>query len=244
MNHKIDLSPFGLSEKESKVYVALLELGSGTSLLVGKKAGIPKSTTHDVLLELGKRGLASSYTQKNRKVFTAENPDKLREKVRTQEELLKTLLPELHAINNFLTHKPKVRFYEDKVGIETALEELLKEAKELIFMGNADAGFRAFPEYFPSATQQRIARKIITRGFSVDGLEARKMRSADTQSFRRTKIIQSPEKITPLAWIWNDKFAIFNTVGSPSVLIIEDHEVVTFLRAMFCLVWEHSPEVS
>lgn len=240
----IDLSPFGLTDKESKIYIALLELGRGTALSVGKKAGIPKSTTHDTLLELGKRGLASSYTYKNKKVFTAENPDKLKEKVRTQEELLKTVLPELHAINNFLTHKPKVRFYEDEAGIETALNELLDEAKDLRFMGNADAVFRAFPKYFPSSMEKRIRRGIPSRGIVVEGPRARQMLADDAKSLRRTKFIKTNEKVTPVAWLWDDKFAIFNTVGSPSVLIIEDREVVAFLRAMFTLVWDSTPDAA
>ena len=58
MNHLISqLVKVGLNEKESRVYLALLELGSGTAYAVAKKAGIKRPTAYIVLDELRKRGL-------------------------------------------------------------------------------------------------------------------------------------------------------------------------------------------
>ena len=50
------LENLGLSEKEAEIYLALLELGTGTVVEVAKKSGVKRPTAYLVLDELKKMG--------------------------------------------------------------------------------------------------------------------------------------------------------------------------------------------
>ncbi|OHB25984.1 MAG: hypothetical protein A2542_04160, partial [Parcubacteria group bacterium RIFOXYD2_FULL_52_8] len=236
MSRTIDLQPLGLTVKEGKVYVALLELGSATALEISKKSGIPKSSVHDTVGMLVRKSLVSSYAKKNRKIFSAAPPQTFVERMKSEEAHLREVLPQLVAINNARSNKPKVRFYDDKIGIETAAQEFIKEADELYSFGNVDAAFRGFPEFFPKFTKERIATKIIVRALASDGPVAREFKKEDPRSLRRTKIVLDAEAVSPTAWMWNDKIAIFNTRGLASTVILEDREVVELFKAFFQLI--------
>jgi len=56
---KKSLEGIGLSEKEVAVYLALLELGSGTVSKISRYAGINRTTGYDILDSLANKGLAN-----------------------------------------------------------------------------------------------------------------------------------------------------------------------------------------
>ena len=71
------LQKIGLSEKDSEVYLACLELGTQPASVIARKAGLKRPTTYLILEELLKKGLVSEYTGSNVKFFTAVSPDYL-----------------------------------------------------------------------------------------------------------------------------------------------------------------------
>lgn len=237
-----EFEKLGFSRKEAQVYITCLEIGSGTAFQIAKKLSIPKSTAHDILNNLVSRGYVSTYNKKNKKYFAASDPEVLGSKAVEQVEVFKRILPELKAMAYSGVGKPRVRYFDTKAGIEVAIKEMFAEAKDLIFYGNADAAWEAYPEYFPKYTKARVKSEIITRGMAVDGKVARELRDDDPKSLRRTKIITPQRNVTSLAWMWDDKFVIFNTTGDHSVLIVEDKRFAVLLKSMFEIVWNSFPE--
>lgn len=232
-----DFEKFGLERKEAKVYLAILEIGSGTALDVAKKVAIPKSTAHDILQGLVTKGLASTFRKKNKKYYTASDPEQLAERPKEQLQVFERLLPELQALAYSGVGKPRVRYFDTKVGIQVAMKEMLDEAKNLITYGNVDAVFTTYPEYFPDYTQKRIKKGIITRAILFEGPIAGELQEKDVQSIRKIKIIKPAADSSSLYWIWNDKFVIFNTIGDHSVLIVEDKRFVSLIKSMFETLW-------
>ena len=68
---KIDqiLGKYGLSDKEVKVYLALLELGPSPVRKVAGKAGVNRGTTYDILKSLRDQGLAGYYHKDKHQYF-------------------------------------------------------------------------------------------------------------------------------------------------------------------------------
>ena len=56
---KMTLQSFGLGEKETTVYIALLEIGKGTVSQISRKAGINRTTGYDILSSLANKGLVT-----------------------------------------------------------------------------------------------------------------------------------------------------------------------------------------
>ena len=59
MNIKQVLEEIGVGKTKADVYLAALEIGSGTAEEIGKQAGIPRTTAHEVLQQLLSKGLVA-----------------------------------------------------------------------------------------------------------------------------------------------------------------------------------------
>ena len=69
MEPKELLAEIGLTERESKVYLALLELGSTTTGPLVKKSEVPNSKVYEILESLQNKGLVSWITKGKTKYF-------------------------------------------------------------------------------------------------------------------------------------------------------------------------------
>ncbi len=125
-----DLVRLGFSEKEAAVYVALLRVGNAAAPEVAERAGISRSSTHDVLEHLGRMGLVTAYVEKEQHRFSAEPPERLinvlhlqRRELETREQLAQRLLPRLAAVHTSHAAKPKIRYIEGIDGLRNMQRE-------------------------------------------------------------------------------------------------------------------------
>ena len=81
MEIKHFLAQFDLIGKKADVYLAVLELGSGTVIEIARKSEIKRTTVYDILLDLEKSGLIYQTTKVNKRLFVAEDPEKLKKKL-------------------------------------------------------------------------------------------------------------------------------------------------------------------
>ena len=124
------LKELGLAEKEAKVFLASLELGSSAVQEIAKKAEINRATTYVIIEKLMKKGLMSSVEKGKKTFFQTEDPKRLlklleeqEESLKRKEEEFKKYLPELETLFNIAEEKPKVRFFEGKEGLIAIRED-------------------------------------------------------------------------------------------------------------------------
>jgi len=164
------LQKIGLSDKDSEVYLACLELGTQPASVIAKKAGLKRPTTYLILEGLVKRGLMSEYTGSNVKYFTSVPPEylltfieKQRRELSSHQRELEQFLPQLQSLSNPYSLSPKVRFYEGMEGIERAMNDTLT-AKEgsLRTYSIIDAWFARddTKDFIQWYGKQRIEKKI------------------------------------------------------------------------------------
>ena len=95
------LRELGFSKNESRVYLALLEIGSSNVGRVAARSGVYRTNVYDALEGLVKKGLSSFVVKKGVKYFEAINPEALLEILRERESKLVKILPllkEKHTI--------------------------------------------------------------------------------------------------------------------------------------------------
>lgn len=138
------LSDLGLTSKEKKIYVALLELNEQPASVIAKKVKIPRSTALFILNELVEKGFVTKKIHtSSTSYFSAISPAEIRnllnhKKQRLEGQLrdLEILAPEFHNIaKNFLPHS-KVGYFE---GIEGAYKmvDLICETDTPVFFISA-----------------------------------------------------------------------------------------------------------
>lgn len=127
------LTQAGLSDKEARVYVSMLQLGPTGAGEISRYASVSRATTYLALASLGEQGLASSYDDGKQAVFSAETPRRLAEiaerDVRTQEKRhadISSFVPELDALFRD-SSKPVVRFYEGEQGLRNLREWIARQ---------------------------------------------------------------------------------------------------------------------
>jgi len=81
-----EVESIGLSEKEARVYLAVLEMGQASVQDIGKKADVNRATTYVILDSLMKKGMIATFGEGKKSVFIAEAPHGLNNIIREQEE--------------------------------------------------------------------------------------------------------------------------------------------------------------
>lgn len=244
MKNTKELIKLGLSEREAIIYLASLEIGRGGILNISKKSGLAKSTTHDVLKGLIKKGFIHPYVKGKRRIYSSVEPSVLKKKIESQKLLIDKILPELEAMYNVDARRPHVRFFEGEEGVQAVTTEILNEAKEMLAVASVDDAFTLLPQYFPKFSQERVARGIPARIIFRNTKMAHQRKSRDKKELRTSKIVDSKIPFYSMLFIWNNKVAIMTFKKEYSILVTEDHGTAQIIRAVVELAWDHAPEAT
>ncbi|MDD4983524.1 MAG: helix-turn-helix domain-containing protein [Candidatus ainarchaeum sp.] len=235
MDTKI-LRDLGLSENESKVYIALLGLGLANAGEVTKKSEVNRTNVYDALERLIDKGLVTYIKKDKKKFFEPVNPTRLKDLLKEKEEDLDSILPEL--IDKFSSSKPKefATIYKGKRAIKTAFEEILKEKKEIFAYGAQTHFIRLFPVY------QRIWNlKRAELGIKVNMIYNEKVRES-VNSYNR-KLIEMkflPKKydFPSTVLIYGNKTMTFIWTEQPMAISITSEEVYKSNKNFFDILWK------
>jgi len=240
------LKEVGLSENESKVYLAMLELGSATVLEISARAEVNRPTTYVQIESLKKKGLVSTQTKGKKQIFIAESPEQLefmieREKrgIEQKKDDLKKILPELTGLFDVSGDKPQVRFFEGKEGLMKMQDELIRiNPKEVSGFSSANAVLKVFPGHIKNYSSRRVKKGIYARIIYTNS-EGAVLKRNDEEMLREAKFV-SPDKFPFKSdiSIYSDNIAISALEGKAVGVIITHKELADSFRALFNLLWE------
>jgi sugar-specific transcriptional regulator TrmB len=136
-----DLNKLGLSKNESKVYLALLDLGSTNAGEVIKKTKLHRNIVYDNLDRLIEKGLVSFIKIKNIKHFETTPSEefeeyilKQKEEILEKEKIMKKIIPEIKSERE-IKRKQEATIYKGKKAIKVILDEITKTKSELLVFG-------------------------------------------------------------------------------------------------------------
>ena len=127
INMKLEkfLQEFGLSKSKADVYIASLQVGTGSAADIAMTVNLPRTTTHEILQQLVSLGLVSYIMIGRTRMYSAEKPTKLKNILQEKERHLEGVLPELLSLYNTSGTRPKIRRYDGVAGIKTVFEDTL-----------------------------------------------------------------------------------------------------------------------
>lgn len=237
----------GFSEKEAKVYLALLELGEGNIAKITQKSGIKRATVYLEIEALKNKGYVSLVKRKGRNIYLAENPLRIEEHLREKTEAISKLMPELLSIANAMDRKPKVRYFEGVEGIKDVYKDTLQYKNTEILGWYSDDRIDFFDKSFilDYYMQKRIASKIPLRMFAVQSTFMNSMNEKDPKHLRQMKIIKSDQFFfsAEINLYSKDKIAII-AHRENIALIIESKKIYDTLKSIFEIMWLSQPETN
>jgi len=243
------LRKVGLTDGESKVYLALLELGSSTTGPIVKEADIAKSIVYQILDRLIQKGLVSYIVKEKTKYFQAGDPRKILGLIDEKETDLKEIknefekvLPELLS-KQLLKKKSEAIAYLGFRGVRTTHEHIydkLKRGEEYYYLG--------IPAYQPEEQHIYWKRDHIQRikaGIKCKFLynkDAHREILKDRNSYKGCEARYMPTDIkTPATFlIYKDTVAII--LQSPKYIAIEiiNEDITNSFKAYFDEFWKQS----
>lgn len=147
MSQKI--AQLGLSQKETAVYLAMLESGRSTITEITKASEQKRPTVYLALERLELLGLVERTVQGKKKLWSVVHPKRLQELADFRARQIEGILPELLARYREKKEKPVVRILEGIAGARTAYQEaysLLNSKEEGLWFGNITFLVENFPE--------------------------------------------------------------------------------------------------
>ncbi|MBN1156483.1 hypothetical protein JXA85_02630 [Candidatus Woesearchaeota archaeon] len=243
-----ELEKLGLSPNESKIYLALLEIGSSTADKISQKSGIHRRTVYDNIEKLMNKGLINYIIRANKKYFEATDPNKLndilkekKEMIEDQENILKRIMPELILAQKMSKDKQEVNVYKGKEGIKTILWDILRERKPNCVIGAHSR--EEFKDMLEKFHDERIKLKIPNRMiFKKEDIERAK--HFRERSFTEVRVIPT-EYSSPIAInIYDNKVAfLIRSVKNPLGILINNKDTSDEFRTYFEMLWNNCEKI-
>lgn len=246
------LVDFGLNDKEISIYISLLQAGPSTIMDLSRKTGIKRSTTHNNVEELIKKGLVSQTNYGERRMVIAEDPEKLKfllEQRKWDVQKLEKVMPDLVSTIYEMVPQAKtnskvdVKYYEGERGFKEVCQRSISQStKEVLFISNKEEWRRVYTEeygkeyYIPA----RLKKKLFLKELTTDSKTARDFKGEDKKLFRETRILPETYQFKPTIIICDTEVSIMLSSEPYTAIVIEDVEVANAFRMMFNFMWEGS----
>jgi len=224
----------GLTENETKVYMALLEFGPNSAGAISRKSGLHRRVIYDTTEMLIKKGMVGYIQKNNKKLFQASNPTRILEMIQEKEESIKDILPYMLGFYNKTKEKEETNFYKGKNGLKTVFEDQIEEGKEILILGASPLAYEIMEFYFHWFDKKRVTDKIKTR------IIFNKIKKETIKKIPLSEVRYLPQKYSsPLAVnIYGDKVAIILwSKENPIAIVIKHKEIAEGYKKYFELMW-------
>lgn len=238
------LENIGLTDKQIKVLLVLLESGPMFAAAAAKRAMLNRTTTYGILKELCEIGLASSAKKENFVQYQSIEPGLLPgyierrcDELTESKDQLAGALPQIKLLRTRGHTLPKVQFFEGKEGVEQAYEDTLENNKGKILheITGIDAVYTKLDPKFVKYYLEKRTRLGIKSVYVTPGTELARDRSKDDEKYMRlAKFIPPRFTFDTEIAIYDNKVGIFSyALENPVAIIIEDDTIAHTMKTLF-----------
>lgn len=234
------LNSIGFTEKESLIYLTLLELNESLPSTISRKSGVKRPTTYVILEQLQKKGFVSHISKKGNLFYRAVDPSLLLEEEKNKFLKLQNVMPLLQKLNQKFEVTPQMSVYEGKEGLIQIMEDTLTAKSDLSCWANPNIAMDLLEDYYPTYVKKKVERKIWLRGiFCYDNIGL-KFKTRGKEELREVYLV--PVEKFPFKNeinIYDDKVAIISHQDQIGV-IIQNQNIADTQKAIFNLAFEYA----
>lgn len=237
------LQEIGLNEKESAIYLALLQVDSASVVSLADKTKIKRPTVYVVLETLAKKGLVSEVEIGNKTHFAAEAPERLETYVERQKIILEEhtkrlhdIIPQLKGIQREGGERPVIKFFDGKEAAyqDTSVffTEGIKGEDTGYFIFNRDLIEEVFTEKeIEEVAKKRPALKI--KAISLYNYSKKELLSDGLSSRTRVDAVEFPIKCDMS--VYEDRIEIVTLGKRVSSIFIQSRDVADTIKTLIKL---------
>jgi len=235
------LTLFGLSPKEQTIYIANLELGPTLQVDLAQKAKMKRTTLREFLPGLLNRGTLQQKVVGKRKMLVARDPRDLIAEIDDKAKKAHDALPLLLAMQNSLSTKPEVRFFEGVEGVKQVYELTLSTGLTVYSFINSELIHPEIQKWVLEHFQQKKlerqfwAYNIVTASENVDLI-------MPEHGWRKNKLIskeQYPFEMEIFTFGDYVAFIHFRQTEEPSAILIKSQAAADTFLSIHKLIWNN-----
>lgn len=237
------LTGLGLSSHEAACYASLLKLGASPASRVATETGLQRTTVYPILRGLAERGIVNIYEKRGKRLYQAQNPDRVlgyyERKLKTFEESI----PMLRALSEKSSDVVGLRFLETKKELEAFYRDVLEEyskkpKKDRMYriLGSAPDWENINAEFFKWYRGVRAKAIIHTRLLLSEA--SRDINPTDPGLLRSCKFLPQKYSFKSTIDIFDDKIIVINPNPASLAVIIEVPTMVDIFKAVFDVLWD------
>ncbi len=234
------LSILGLNEKQSAVYIALLQLGRGSAYSIADKAAIKRPTAYVILDELIDKGLVSRVPRARKQLYIAISPEQAFALAEEKLTIAKKKLPELLAMTKGADTKANVLYFEGIKGMKQVMDYKRDEntSKELVgFYATSHDIPKELTNYFDEWNAKNKKKGIKIRGIVPDHESLAGFRGSDKEFGRTMKVIPYTEFSSQVAIDTFENIVRIQDYKNLQGIAIENEAIAKTMREIFEMVW-------
>ena len=235
-----NLGSAGLTEKEAKVYIALLQLGKASAYGISSRSGLKKPTTYVVLDELIKKGLVTKIPRVKKQQYVAKSPEEFFANAEERLKQAKKALPELITMAESQKVKVQTLFYEGVKGIEEALYFRSKEmrGKELVgFYATAEDASPELMEIFNPWPKKMQEAGIQVKVITPESKDTKDFLEMDKKLGHLVKTISGDIYSSKVSLEAGDDFIRIILFKPAQALIVRSPELANSVKQIFNMVY-------
>lgn len=240
------LKNLGLSDKEAKTYLAVLQLGSSTIKPIADKAGIKRTSVYNFIDHLVNTGLISQTKIRSRMHYSAQPPARLLELQKESLSAVENALPEFSALFNTSRKKVRVQYFDGPGQMQKIVWEEARCIKETryIWTGRDVLEMIGGPKFMMEVDRQRIQNGIFIKTIRFREKEAPyPYSSAGTKYLRQLRYAPKGIDIPMTMGIYDTgKVGFLSTKHEGFGILIESQEFMQTMTIFHQLLWEKSTE--
>lgn len=240
------LREIGLTDYETKVYLALLDLGKSTTNGILKKAKLNTGKIYDILDSLSNKGFVSIIIENGVKKFSPAEPqriyqyiEKKKEAVNNYEKSLNEFIPQILEKINQKKEDIKIEIFTGNEGYKTAtLKEISRYRKgaKLYVLGVLPE--QKYPKIVHSFYMENVQPKRLLKNVDVRKIFSEDARK-ETQYIEKGTQVRYIQYSSPITMNIIDNLTILEIFSTEIIMIsIESNEIAKSFIDQFELIWK------
>lgn len=243
------LQDIGLSDKEAKIYLALLGVDSYSVAELATKTGVNRTTVYPLLNSLMEKKLVVEVKLDKKTHYQAESPERIETYVKNQQtrleeqsKILSEIIPRMKSISRETGEKAIVKYMDGREGILNSINDYYSKGDEggtayLFYSRDLIQDVFGSQEVL-KAKSTRISRKILTK--SIYNYSKGEIPSDETGE--RIRIDENKYPIKCDIAIYKDKVRIHTLGKNLSAIFIKSQDVADSLKTLFEIAFESLKE--
>ena len=236
-----EIKALGLSEVESKVYIALSKLGLETAYKVAKEANLYKSNTYDAIAKLIERNLVEKKIIDGKTLYEARDPKYLLDLLEKKKDNLLTIVPTIRLMQSSNTKDSSFNVFHGGEAVLSILTSWLDFGEPILVFGVPKDAAKKIGPKINLYHKKRIEKKIIMYHiYNYDTTE----RIPVLKEMPLTYLRRLPKNFDSVAATNICGNEIMFTLWEPEVKIflIKDVDLASAYKNYFQLLWNQSTE--